>query len=224
VTIGITPAFASTAYGYIQQGAPIEGSFKYPTCCVKKLKEKLDESAAQEILRLGGYSWNSGMFVWATEQILNEFRLQMPGLSSTLEKIVADNISIQVSKKNLPLWLELANEALDYGVMENAEKMGELPAGGLGWRDVGSWDSLFEVLLIDMKGNIGVNDQNQALDSQNTLIYRSSGSERLKVTIGVNDMVVVDTRDVLLVCNSDQSQKVRAGVSHLRKHHQERYI
>ncbi len=108
--------------------------------------------------------------------------------------------------------------------MEKAEKVAVLPAGGLGWSDVGSWDSLFEVLLPDMAGNIEVNGQHLALDTHNTLIYGTPGSERLIVTIGVDDMVVVDTGDVLMICKSDQSQKVRDVVAHLKKHRQERYL
>ncbi len=108
--------------------------------------------------------------------------------------------------------------------MERAERVAVLPAGGLGWSDVGSWDSLFEVLLPDMNGNIGVNKQHLALETHNTLIYGLSGSDRLVVTIGVDDMVVVDTGDVLLICKSDQAQKVRDVVAHLRKHHQDRYL
>jgi mannose-1-phosphate guanylyltransferase len=224
VTLGITPTYASTAYGYIQQGTPVSGNFKYPTYNVSRFKEKPDDASAQQMLRFGGHSWNSGMFIWKTERILNEFQRQMPDLSLTLEKIVSgldstDSIDIMNS-----LWQDLKIETIDYGVMEHAEKVAVLPAGGLGWSDVGSWDSLFEVLLPDMDGNIGVNGQHLALDTHNTLIYATPGSERLVVTIGVDDMVVVDAEDVLMICKSDQSQKVRNVVAHLKKHRQERYL
>ena len=98
-----------------------------------------------------------------------------------------------------------------------------LPAGGLGWSDVGSWNSLLEVLLPDMNGNIAQNAQHLAIDSHNSLVY-SNDNQRLVVTIGVDDMVLVDTGDVLLVCKSDQAQKVRDVVEHLRKHRQEKYL
>lgn len=107
--------------------------------------------------------------------------------------------------------------------MEHAERVAVLPASGLGWSDVGSWDSLFEVLLPDMTGNIAINGQHLALETHNTLVY-GEGSERLIVTIGMDDVVVVDTGDVLLICKSDQSQQVREVVAHLKKHHQERYL
>ena len=224
VTLGITPTYPSTAYGYIQQGTPVEGNFKYPTYNVIRFKEKPDDATAQQMLRFGGHSWNSGMFVWTTKRILSEFQSQMPSLSAALDKIVADLDTPQASATIQAVWPDLSIETIDYGIMEKAERVAVLPAGGLGWSDVGSWDSLFEVLMPDMNGNIGVNGQHLALDTHNTLIYGVHGSERLVVTIGIDNMVVVDAGDVLLICKSDQSQKVRDVVAHLKKHHQERYL
>ncbi len=224
VTLGITPTFPSTGFGYIQQGHPVEGNFKYPTYQVLRFKEKPDDSAAQQMLRMGGHSWNSGMFIWKTEQILAEFHKQMPELAAVLDNLLDDLDTPRAKAKIESVWMDLQNETIDYGVMEKAEKVAVLPAGGLGWSDVGSWDSLFEVLLPDMNGNIGVNGQHLALDTHNTLIYGVHGSERLVVTIGVDNLVVVDTGDVFLVCKSDQSQKVKDVVGHLKKHHQDRYL
>jgi mannose-1-phosphate guanylyltransferase len=108
--------------------------------------------------------------------------------------------------------------------MENAERVAVLPAGGLGWSDVGMWSSLFEVLLPDMNGNIATNGNlHLAHETNNTLVYGGSG-ERLIVTIGVDDMIIVDGGDVLLVCKTDQAQKVRDIVEHLKKHRQDRYL
>lgn len=224
VTLGITPTFPSTAYGYIQQGAPVPGDFKYPAYNVSRFTEKPDDATAQKMLRLGGHSWNSGMFIWTAERILGEFQARMPELYSALEKIMAGLNAPDSASVIESVWPDLKVETIDYGVMEKAERVAVLPAGGLGWSDVGSWDSLFEVLLPDMDGNIGVNGQHLALDTHNTLIYGDSSSERLVVTIGVDDTIVVDAGDVLLICKSDQSQKVRDVVAHLRKHRQERYL
>jgi mannose-1-phosphate guanylyltransferase len=222
VTLGIAPTYPSTAYGYIQQGAPLDGRFNYPVYIVKRFKEKPDEKSAQQMIRTGDHSWNSGMFIWKTERILAEFARQMPDLDSALQEIVAAELSRRDSVIE-SIWHDLKVETIDYGIMENAGQVAVLPASGLGWSDVGSWDSLFEVLLPDMSGNIVVNGQHLAVESHNTLVY-GDGNQRLIVTIGVDDMVVVDTGDVLLVCKSDQSQLVRDVVGHLKKHHQERYL
>src|SRR6266508_6848900 len=120
-------------------------------------------------------------------------------------------------------WTNLKSQTIDYGIMEKAERVVVLPAGGLGWSDVGSWDSLFEVLFPDMNGNVPVNAQHLLLDTHNTLIY-SRNDERLIVTIGLDDFVVVDAGDVLMICKTDQSQRVRDVVEHLKKHKQEKYL
>lgn len=223
VTLGITPTYPSTAYGYIQQGEALSGEFKYPTYAVKCFTEKPDEQKAQNFLRNGDYSWNSGMFIWRVDDILNEIKNQMPELSNAITKISAKWDTPEKEEELNRLWYDLENVTVDYGVMENADRVAVLPAGGLGWSDVGSWNSLFEVLLPDMNGNISQNAHHLAIDTHNSLVY-SNDNQRLVVTIGVDDMVLVDVGDVLLVCKSDQSQKVRDVVEHLKKHHQEKYL
>ena len=120
-------------------------------------------------------------------------------------------------------WNNLKSQTIDYGVMEKAERVAVLPAGGLGWSDVGSWDSLFEVLIPDVYGNVAVNSDHIEIDSHHTLVY-SSNSQRLMVTIGLDNVVVVDSGDVLLVCKADQAQRVRDVVEHLKKNKQEKYL
>jgi mannose-1-phosphate guanylyltransferase len=224
VTLGVTPTAPSTAYGYIQQGESLNGAYKYPAYKVKRFKEKPSEETARELLRTGDHSWNSGMFVWRADIILNEIEKQMPALNDALKKIA---LAWGTERQDAALnenWQPLKVETVDYGIMENAERVAVLPAGGLGWSDVGMWSSLFEVLLPDMNGNIATNNSlHLAHETHNTLVY-SGGSERLVVTIGVDDMVIVDTGDVVLVCKSDQSQKVKDVVEHLKKHRQEIYL
>jgi mannose-1-phosphate guanylyltransferase len=224
VTLGITPNSPSTAYGYIQQGKPLEGEYKYPVYTVKRFKEKPDEETAQRLLRSGDHSWNSGMFIWRADAILAEINRQMPELSGEL-KIIGDAWGTKKQDEVLhERWPELKSETVDYGVMEKAESVAVLPAGGLGWSDVGMWSSLFEVLLPDMNGNIATNGNlHLAHETHNTLVY-GDGTERLIVTIGIDDAIIVDAGDVLLVCKTEQSQKVREVVEHLRKHRQEKYL
>jgi mannose-1-phosphate guanylyltransferase len=223
VTLGVTPTYPSTAYGYIQQGEALEGEFKYPVYAVKRFIEKPDEKTAHQLLHTGDHSWNSGMFIWCADDILTEIGKQMPQLSDVVIKISGAWNTPRRDTLLDSLWYDLKNETVDFGIMENAEMVAVLPAGGLGWSDVGSWDSLLEVLLPDMNGNIAQNAQHLAIDSHNSLVY-SNDNQRLVVTIGVDDMVLVDTGDVLLVCKSDQAQKVRDVVEHLKKHRQEKYL
>ncbi len=224
VTLGITPTMPSTAYGYIQQGTPLVGDYKYPSYTVQSFKEKPSEEVARQLLQMGGHSWNSGMFIWRADTIMNEIQRQMPGLHTSLVEIGAAWGTSSQNETLSKVWPVLKVETVDYGIMEKAEKVAVLPAGGLGWSDVGSWSSLFEVLLPDMSGNISANSaQHLALETHNTLVY-GNGSDRLVVTIGVDDMVVVDTGDAILICKTDQSQKVKDVVEHLKKHRQEKYL
>jgi mannose-1-phosphate guanylyltransferase len=223
VTLGITPTFPSTGYGYIQQGEALDGDYKYPVFKVKSFKEKPDEATAHQLLRSGDHSWNSGMFVWHVDSILAEIQKQMPDLYATVDKIAGAWDTPNRKKVVEKVWYGLKSQTIDYGIMERAEKVAVLPAGGLGWSDVGSWDSLFEVLLPDMNGNVATNAQHLGLDTHNTLVY-SNDDERLVVTIGLDDMVVVDTGEILMICKVDQSQKVKDVVEHLKKHHQDKYL
>ena len=223
VTLGITPLYPSTAYGYIQQGEPLAGDFKYPVYRVLRFTVKPDEKTAQGFLRSRDHSWNSGMFIWKAEKILSEIQKQMPQLGSALKKISSAWGKADQEEVLAENWLDLKNETIDYGVMERAERVVVLPAGGLGWNDVGSWDTLFDVLFPDMNGNVSTSIQHLAMDTHNTLVY-GKNDQRLIVTIGMDDTVIVDTEDVLLVCKSDQAQKVRDVVEHLKKHRQEKYL
>jgi mannose-1-phosphate guanylyltransferase len=223
VTLGITPTFPSTGYGYIQQGESLSGDYKYPVYTVKRFKEKPDEVTAQQLLSSGDHSWNSGMFVWRVDTILAEIERQMPDLFRAVDEIASAWDTSNRDEVLRSRWQELKSQTIDYGIMEKAERVAVLPAGGLGWSDVGSWDSLFEVLMPDMNGNVDTHGQHLALDTHNTLVY-GGNNQRLVVTIGLDDMVVVDTDDALMICKVDQSQKVKDVVEHLKKHNQEKYL
>jgi mannose-1-phosphate guanylyltransferase len=223
VTLGITPTFPSTGYGYIEQGEPLEGEYQYPVYQVRRFREKPDQQTAEQMLRSGEHSWNSGMFVWKADAILAEIERQMPELFKAVTKIADAWNTPSQEDVLLAHWQDLRSQTIDYGIMERAERVAVLPAGGLGWSDVGSWDSLFEVLFPDINGNVPVNAQHLLLDTHNTLIYGNS-HDRLIVTIGLDDVVVVDAGDVLMVCKTDQSQRVRDVVEHLKKHNQEKYL
>jgi mannose-1-phosphate guanylyltransferase len=223
VTLGIAPLYPSTAFGYIEQGKPFEDNLKYPVYHVRRFTEKPDEKTAQAFLGSGEHSWNSGMFIWRADVIRDEIRRQMASLSSVLDEVQRTWGTAEQEQTLQSVWPGLKSETIDYGVMENADRVVVLPAGGLGWSDVGSWDSLFDVLLQDAGGNVTSAAQNLSLETHNTLIY-GDNSDRLIVTIGMDDTVIVDTGDVLLVCKADQAQKVRDVVELLKKHEQERYL
>ncbi len=216
VTLGITPSYPSTGYGYIQQGGLIQNYRGFNAYQVLRFKEKPDEDHARAMLAAGGHAWNSGMFVWRVDRILEELARQMPALYSALQTISAAGGTADLHATVESIWPGLKEETIDYGVMEKAEKVAVIPAADLMWSDVGSWDSLFDVLPGDPQGNLVMGGQHIGVDTNRSLVYVNQ-EHRLIVTIGVDDLVVVDTGDVLLVCRKDQAQRVRQVVNQLKK-------
>lgn len=223
VTLGITPTFPATGYGYIQRGEPVPEYFDYPVYQVLKFKEKPAEQQAREMIAQRDHSWNSGMFIWKTDRILDEFSRQMPGLKNTLDSISTAWMTTQRAQVLSEAWRNLVPETIDYGIMEHAGKVAVIPASGLDWNDVGSWDSLFEVLLPDENGNIVFSGQHLAVDTHASLVYGNHDG-RLIVTIGVDDLIVVDSGDVLLVCKKEHAQEVRQAVEDLKNSDRKRYL
>lgn len=222
VTLGIKPTFPSTGYGYIQQGNSLEEKFDYPVYRVLRFTEKPDEAKARQMLAGGDHSWNSGMFIWRADRILAEISRLLPDLAVALEKIGAAWGAPRQEAVLRSAWLNLQTVTIDYGVMEHAGNVAVLPAGGLEWSDVGSWDSLFDVLLADDGGNVVVNSEFIPLETHDTLVY--SSKKKLIVTIGVDDLIVIDSGDALLVCHRDQAQQVRQAIEILKKKKKESYL
>lgn len=222
VTLGITPSFPATGYGYIQQEAVLSEKFEFPVYRVLHFTEKPDEAQARIMLAGGDHTWNSGMFIWRADRILDEFFHQMPDLKATLDRIGAAWGSSEQEIVLKSVWPQLKSETIDYGIMELAARVAVLPAVGLEWSDVGSWDSLFEVLPHDASGNVALRVEHMALDSQNSLVY--SSGKKLIVTIGVDDMIIIDSGDALLVCRRDQAQQVRQVIDNLKDSHRVEYL
>ncbi len=223
VTLGIEASYSATQYGYIQQGAPVEKINDLPAYHVEKFKEKPQFEEAQEMLAKGGYTWNSGMFIWQLESIINEFQSQIPDTLIALQQIIVASGDAKKLEIDAELWGNIAPETIDFGIMEKAKNVAVIPTLDLQWNDVGSWNSLFEVLEPDKDGNVILADQQISLDSKNSLVH-TNGQRKMVVTIGVQDLVVVDTGDVLLICSKEQAQDVRQIIELLKKNKLNRYL
>jgi mannose-1-phosphate guanylyltransferase len=160
------------------------------------------------------------MFIWRVDCILAEFARQMPDLYAQLERIDQAWDTAERQQVIASIWPSLQEETIDYGIMEHAQNVAVIPATGLGWSDVGSWESLFDVLPADEDGNIVMGGQHIGMNTHSSLVYMDQ-EHRLIVTLGVQDLIVVDTGDVLLVCHKDQAQKVRQIVNHLKQTNQD---
>lgn len=221
VTLGIHPSHPSTGYGYIQRGQAVVEINQQRVYQVLKFKEKPDAETARKMVESGDHDWNSGMFFWQVNQIRREIQEQLPELYKVMLQI--EKSGIDRKEDWLPLWMGLKPETIDYGIMEHARQVVVIPAAGLGWNDVGSWDSLFEVLEGDGDGNIHLTSQWLALDSQKTLVL-CEDDQRLIATIGVENLIIVDSGNVLLVCHKDKAQSVREIVQILKQSGRENYL
>lgn len=222
VTLGITPTFPATGYGYIKHGSLLPGKYDFPVYQALQFIEKPDEAKARMLLAKGDHSWNSGIFIWSTTGIMREFSVQMPHLKQCLDRIGSvwgTKCQEEILKST---WSDLIPETIDYGIMEHATSVAVLPADSLGWSDVGAWDSIFDVLQADKSGNVIVNCDHISFETYKSLIY--SSQNKLIVTIGVEDLIIVDSGDALLVCRRDQAQQLRQVITKLKNTHQEEYL
>jgi len=223
VTLGIKPTFASTGYGYILRGEKLGDYGSRTAYRVLKFIEKPNEETARRFVASEDYAWNSGMFIWQAKRIMAEFAQQMPSLHSGLEEISNAWGSANQDQTVSSVWDGLKSETIDYGIMGDAENVAVLPAADLGWNDVGSWESLFDVLPADENGNIIIRADHIGLNTKQSLVF-GSGSDRLVVTIGVKDLVIIDTGDTLLVCDKQQAQQVRQVVNQLKAEGRIQYL
>jgi mannose-1-phosphate guanylyltransferase len=211
VTLGIKPASASTGFGYIEQGCTLRKVDDFSVFRVERFIEKPASELAEKMLSSGRYSWNSGMFVWRVDRILDEFRNHMPELYAQLMIVEAAWGRPDFKDQLLRAWDQVHEQTIDYGVMENAGDVVVIPVD-MGWIDVGSWASVAELLPPDQEGNIFVGPCKE-IDTHNTLVF---GSKRLVATIGIQDIVIVDSEDALLVCARRREQDVREIVEQLK--------
>ncbi|HOT91614.1 MAG TPA: mannose-1-phosphate guanylyltransferase [Anaerolineae bacterium] len=212
VTLGITPTFAATGYGYIRRGTLLGQADGFDYYRVERFTEKPDAPTAAAFLEEGVYSWNSGMFIWRTDRILEEIRRWMPDLSATLEALQAVWDTPAYAETLARLWPPLRKETIDYGIMEKADRVAVIPVD-LEWSDIGAWPAVMDAYPHDAAGNVLLGDV-IGIDNVNTLVFAQG--ERLVATIGVQDLIVVDTPDAVLITRRDQAERVKEVIGRLQ--------
>ena len=208
VTLGIKPTFPSTGYGYVHQGEQLRTAESLAIHRADRFTEKPDSEEAQQLVDSGVYTWNSGMFVWRVDRILEEFQRQMPEFYEQLQTVAAAIDQPDYERVLELVWPAVKKETIDYGIMEGAENVAVIPVD-IGWYDVGSWASLLDVLPSDDQGNTVVG-RHLGIDSTDMLVV--GNGDKLVATIGLEGLVVVDTKDALLICTKEREQDVRAMV------------
>lgn len=216
LTIGIRPSRADTGYGYIKvknfslrQPAVSKNnaqtSQKLQSFPVNCFVEKPDLKTAKKYLKSGRFLWNAGIFGWRTDFILKLFKKNMPKTYSHLEKIRAHIGQKDFLKVLKVEYSAVENTSIDFGIIEKTKDILVIPAD-FGWSDVGSWGSLLDVLAQINKTDSIHRGHHVGIDNLNCLVL---GGEKLIATIGLKNIAIIDTPDALLICDKDQSHKVK---------------
>ena len=202
VTFGIVPTFPATGYGYVKAaGAEAEGAFT-----LEKFVEKPCLEKAQEYLASGQYAWNSGMFVFKASTFLDELKIYSPDMAAlsiaAFEKATVETDFIRLDKESFG---KIKGDSIDYAVMEKTTK-GKVVKLNAGWDDVGSWSALYDISKKD--GNLNVVKGNDVIALDTTSSY-IRGGKRTIATIGLDNIVIVDSDDALLVAAKGKIQDVK---------------
>lgn len=216
VTIGITPAYAETGYGYIKFDSHVMEGRAYK---VDRFVEKPSLEVAKEYLETEEYLWNSGMFVWKLSSILYNLERFMPETFAGLRRIQA---SIGTPEEEEVLHKEFAqfqSQSIDYGIMEKAENIYTVP-GTFGWDDVGSWLAVERIRKSNEMGNV-VSGNIITVGTHNCIIQ---GEKKLIAAVGLEDLIIVDTEDATLICAKDSTADIKKVLENLKICNRDEYI
>ena len=218
VTIGISPDRPETGYGYIEFDenslSPVENAFN-----VISYHEKPDIDKAEYYLSRGNYLWNSGMFVWKADTILENIEALLPEIYKNIMSASAYFDKPEFDSALKEAYERIKSISIDYGVLEKAASVLTLK-GDFGWNDIGSWSAIHDISKKDPNGNVFSGDV-ISVDSEDVLVYNKN---KLTAIVGMKDVVVVETDDALLICSKDKVQDVRKVVDVLEARGEVKYL
>ncbi len=212
VTIGITPTHPETGYGYIKYAdeySRVNGKSIYR---VEKFTEKPNLETARQFIASGSYLWNSGMFIWKVSTIRALIKQHMPKLHEGLERIKSALGTAFEQEVLEEEYARFDKISIDFGVMEHAKDVFVIP-GDFGWDDLGSWPALSRVRGVDKNGNVIIGRQ-VGIDTKDCII---ESPKKVVATIGLDNLIIVETDDVLMVCSKDRAQDVKEILQRLRE-------
>jgi len=218
VTFGITPTRPATGYGYIQydRKLPLLENTAYK---VKTFAEKPNPETAKRFLETGEFLWNSGMFIWKAKDILTSIKAHLSDLFDSVINIQAAYGTEKYGKILREEWSTILGSSIDYGVMEKANNVYVVKSDFV-WSDVGSWDAVYELEKKDENGNV-LRGEVINMNTKNCLI---SSNKRLISTIGLEDLIIVETKDAILVAKRGESEKIKDMVDTLKRTERNEYL
>lgn len=220
ITLGMTPDRPETGYGYIKKGSAVGAYGHTPVAHkVEKFVEKPDRETAEEYVKSGEYLWNAGMFVFKVSTILKAIEKYMPELYIGLLRLGPALGTVEQEKALSEIYGGLPSVSIDYGVMEKADNVLVIPST-FGWNDVGSWTAIDDILPRDEHGVVA-HAEHISIDTKDCIIY---SPKKLVATIGVSNLIVVETEDALLICDKSRAQDVKKVVEILEREGRYRYL
>ncbi len=211
VTIGITPDYPETGYGYINFGNETS-AVEDDAYRVERFVEKPDLETAKEYLASGKYLWNSGMFIWKASSILADIKKFMPDIYDGALKIGASYGTESFTETLVNEFTAFRSESVDFGIMEKADNIYTIP-GSFGWDDVGNWLAVERINETDSDSNY-IEGNVISIGSQRATIC---GGKRLVAAVGVEDIIIVDTDDAVLICSKNNTQDVKKVIAQLNE-------
>ncbi len=211
VTIGIKPTWACPGFGYIEQGGTVQvsgGGEEGEIHCVLRFREKPNAELAESFLRDGKFRWNAGMFVWPVPTVLSEFNRHAPELADFISQLRAPGRFEHVLRER---FARLPKISFDYAIMEKADRVLVVEAS-FDWDDVGSWKAVANYFDRDASDN-SANCALTAIDSTNNIVFDEDGMN--VALLGVHNLIVVRTRDAILICHRHQAEKIKNLVGKL---------
>ncbi len=219
VTIGISPSYPATGYGYVQTAVNITGSEKIKQFKVERFVEKPNEATAAEYIQKGGFYWNSGLFVFKISVFLDAVKRYAPALYSGLRKIQAEIGKSSFEETLDKIYRTVESISIDYGIMEHADNI-YLVEGNFTWNDLGSWESVYLASNKDEKGNAGAGGS-VIIDSKNSFVYSDKG---LIALVGLDDVIVVQDGNTTLVCKREKAEEIKKVVDWLKSENKNEYL
>lgn len=218
VTLGITPTYPNTGYGYIQHDALAVADNIYK---VKTFTEKPNLEIAKSFLASGDFLWNAGIFVWQVKNIIKAFEQFQPEMFEVFEADKEYFNTAQEKEAIERIYPLCTNISIDYAVMEKADNVYVIPSS-FGWSDLGTWNSAYENLEKDYLGNAVAGKNVVVIDATNSMI--SVPENKVVVLQGLDDFIVVDTSDVLLICKKEKEQDIKQYVAEVKRNIGDDYL
>ncbi len=208
VTVGIQPTFAATGFGYLRASGPVAG--EDGAYYVERFIEKPDEQRARRYVEQGCYYWNGGMFIAKRSVLEREMMAHLPHMLDDARRAYRAQQD-GYPHRALRIYASLPSLSIDYGVMEKSDTLIVIP-GDFGWSDVGSFDALYTIAPQDEDGNAVLNGRCMSIDAHSLAVY----TNKPVVALGVENLVVIDTEDVLFLCKMGQAQRTKDVLGMLR--------